>query len=104
MIRKTPIAIGTALAAAFAAGPGTAQQAAPLQVPAKSVPVPSDVAAKHAAQYIKAHRSQESVQRQFGAVVSNPKAKVVYNKAYAPPAPPAAGKAAPPATPAPKAG
>jgi len=71
---------------------------------AKSVPVPSDVAAKHAAQYIKAHRSQESVQRQFGAVVSNPKAKVVYNKAYAPPAPPAAGKAAPPATPAPKAG
>ena len=73
-------------------------------IESKVVPVPSDVAAKHAAQYIKAHRSQESVQRQFGAVVSNPKAKVVYNKAYAPPAPPAAGKAAPPATPAPKAG
>jgi len=72
----------------------------------KVVPVPSDVAAKHAAQYIKAQRSQESVRRQFGAVVSNPKAKVVYNKAYAPPAKPApaAGKAAPAATPAPKAG
>jgi len=73
-------------------------------IESKVVPVPSDVAAKHAAQYIKAHRSQESVQRQFGAVVSNPKAKVVYNKAYAPPAPPAAGKPAPAATPAPKAG
>ncbi|WP_246697004.1 hypothetical protein [Methylobacterium planeticum] len=43
MIRKTPIAIGTALVAALAASPVMAQQAAPLQVPAKSVPVPADV-------------------------------------------------------------
>jgi EpsD family peptidyl-prolyl cis-trans isomerase len=68
------------------------------------VPVPNDVAVKHATQYIKAQRSQESVRRQFGAIVSNPKAKVVYNKAYAPPAPPAPAKATPAATPAPKAG
>ena len=75
---------------------------------AREVPVPSDVATKHATQFIKAQRSQESVRRQFGAVVSNPKAKVVYNKNYAPPAAakpaPAAGKAAPAAAPAPKAG
>jgi len=68
------------------------------------VPVPNDVAVKHATQYIKAQRSQESVRRQFGAIVSNPKAKVVYNKAYAPPTPAAPAKAAPAATPAPKAG
>ena len=44
MIGKTTIAIGAVLAAALAAGPAAAQQqAAPLQVPAKSVPVPADV-------------------------------------------------------------
>jgi len=74
-------------------------------VETKSVPVPSDVAAKHAAQFIKSQRAQETVRRQFGAVISNPKAKVVYNKAYAPP-PPAKGKPAPggSAAPAGKAG
>jgi EpsD family peptidyl-prolyl cis-trans isomerase len=56
------------------------------------VPVPNDLAIKHATQFIKAQRAQETVRRQFGAVVSNPKAKVVYNKAYAPPPPPAKGK------------
>lgn len=72
----------------------------------KVVPLPNDVATKHATQYIKAHRAQELVRRQFGAIVSNPKAKVVYNKAYAPPAPPANGKPAPApaAAPAGKAG
>ncbi len=58
----------------------------------KVVPVPNDLATKHAAQFIKGQRAQESVRRQFGAVVANPKAKVVYNKAYAPPPPPAKGK------------
>jgi len=61
-------------------------------VDTKLVPVPNDVATKHATQYIKAQRAQESVRRQFGAVVSNSKTKVVYNKAYAPPPPPAKGK------------
>ena len=60
-------------------------------VDTKQVPVPADVATKHAIQYIKAQRAQEAVRRQFGAVVSNPKAKVVYNKAYAPPPPPPKG-------------
>lgn len=60
-------------------------------VDTKVVPVPNDVATKHAIQYIRAQRAQEAVRRQFGAVVSNSKTKVVYNKAYAPP-PPAKGK------------
>jgi hypothetical protein len=70
------------------------------------VPLPNDIAVKHATQYIKAQRAQEAVRRQFAGVVSNPKAKVVYNKAYAPPPAPAAGKPAPaaPAAPAGKAG
>jgi EpsD family peptidyl-prolyl cis-trans isomerase len=57
-----------------------------------AVPVPNDTATKHAAQLIKAQRAQDTVRRQFGAVVSNPKVKVVYNKAYAPPPPTAKGK------------
>jgi EpsD family peptidyl-prolyl cis-trans isomerase len=61
----------------------------------KVVPLPNDVAVKHATQVIKSQRAQDSVRRQFAAVVSNPKAKVVYNKAYAPPPPPAKGKPAP---------
>lgn len=61
-------------------------------VDTKVIPVPADVATKHAIQYIKAQRAQEAVRRQFGAVVSNPKTKVVYNKAYAPPPPPPKGK------------
>jgi monoterpene epsilon-lactone hydrolase len=44
MIGQTAIAIGAFLTAALAVGPAAAQQqAAPLQVPAKSVPVPTDV-------------------------------------------------------------
>jgi EpsD family peptidyl-prolyl cis-trans isomerase len=60
----------------------------------KVAPVPNDIAIKHATQFIKAQRAQEAVRRQFGSVISNPKAKVVYNKAYAPPPPPAKGKPA----------
>jgi EpsD family peptidyl-prolyl cis-trans isomerase len=60
----------------------------------KVAPVPNDIAVKHATQFIKAQRAQEAVRRQFGAVISNPKAKVVYNKAYAPPSPPVKGKPA----------
>lgn len=71
-------------------------------VDTKIVPVPNDIAAKHATQYIKAQRAQEAVRRQFAAVVANPKAKVVYNKAYAPPPAPPAAKPAP--APAGKAG
>jgi EpsD family peptidyl-prolyl cis-trans isomerase len=56
----------------------------------KAEPVPNDVAAKLAAQIIKSGQAQESVRRMFGAVVANhPKIKVVYNKAYVPPAAPA---------------
>jgi peptidyl-prolyl cis-trans isomerase C len=61
-------------------------------VDTKLVPLSSDVATKHAIQYIKAQRAQETVRRQFGSVVSNSKTKVVYNKAYAPPSPAAKGK------------
>lgn len=53
----------------------------------KVVPLPNGLAVKHATQVIKTQRGQESVRRQFAAVVSNPKAKVVYNKNYAPPSP-----------------
>ncbi len=67
----------------------------------KVVPVPNDLATKHATQFIKGQRAQDSVRRQFGMVVSNPKAKVVYNKAYAPPPPPAKGKPTQGGSPAP---
>ena len=60
----------------------------------KVVPVPNDVATKLASRYIKATQAQESVNRMFGSVVANhPKIKVVYNKAYEPPAAPAKGAA-----------
>lgn len=62
----------------------------------KVVPVPNDVATKLATRYIKGQQAQESVNRMFGSVIANhPKIKVVYNKAYEPPAPPAKGAAAP---------
>lgn len=61
---------------------------------AKVVPVPNDVAAKLAARYIKAGQAQESVNRMFSSAINNhPKIKVVYNKAFAPPAAPAKGPA-----------
>lgn len=58
----------------------------------KVLPVPDDEAAKLAARYIKAEQAQESVNRMFSSAIANhPKVKVVYNKAYAPPAAPAKG-------------
>ena len=61
----------------------------------KVVPLPADVANKLAARYVKGSLAQESVNRMFSSAVSNhPKVKIVYNKAYAPPAAPAKGAAA----------
>jgi len=61
---------------------------------AKVAPVPADVASKLAARYIKTNQAQESVNRMFSSAINNhPKVKVVYNKAYAPPAAPAKGSA-----------
>lgn len=58
-------------------------------IEAKPAPLPNDVASKHAAQAIKAQQAQESVKRMFGGAVSNhPDVKVLYNKAYEPPATP----------------
>jgi EpsD family peptidyl-prolyl cis-trans isomerase len=58
----------------------------------KVVPVPDDVANKLAVRYIKSSQAQESVNRMFSSAINNhPKVKVVYNKAYAPPAAPAKG-------------
>lgn len=60
----------------------------------KVEPVPNDVAAKLAARYIKTTQAEESVKRMFGSAIANhPKVKVVYNKAYEPPAAPAKGSA-----------
>lgn len=53
----------------------------------KVIPVPDAAAAKIAARNIKAQQAQESVRRMFGSVVSNPKIKIAYNKAYEPAAP-----------------
>lgn len=59
-------------------------------VESRVVPVPDNVAQQVATRNIKATQAQETVQRMFGAVVTNhPKIKVVYNKAYEPPPAPA---------------
>jgi len=64
-------------------------------IESKPAPMSDDAAAKHAAQAIKAQQAQESVSRMFGAAVTNhPKVKVLYNKAYEPPAAPAKAAAA----------
>lgn len=60
----------------------------------KLSPVPNDVASKHAAQVIKARQAQESVKRMFGAAANQSDVKVLYNKAYQPPAAPAKAAAA----------
>jgi EpsD family peptidyl-prolyl cis-trans isomerase len=59
-------------------------------------PVPDADAQKIAARSIKAQQGQDSVRRMFGSVVTNhPGTKVVYNPAYAPPAPANAAPAKP---------
>ena len=70
------------------------------------VPLPPQIATRHATQFLQATRSQEAVQRDFGAVLAQGKATVKFAKAYQPAKPPAkapAAKAAPaaPAAPAP---
>ncbi|HEX7886143.1 MAG TPA: hypothetical protein VF474_09215 [Phenylobacterium sp.] len=74
----------------------------------KTVPAPSNVANKHAADYLRATRVREAVGRRFGAAIAAAQKDVKYNKGYEPPKPPAkgaapAGKVAPPAKAAPAA-
>lgn len=64
-------------------------------------PVPENLAVQHATNYLKQTRTQESVQRQFGAVIQSGMKDVQYAKAFEPAKPPAKGapKAASPAAP-----
>ncbi len=64
-------------------------------------PVPDNLAVQHATNYLKQTRTQESVQRQFGAVIQSGMKDVQYSKAFEPAKPPAKGapKAANPAAP-----
>jgi len=57
------------------------------------VPFTGEDAIRHATQYMRAQRAEESVMRQFGSVVNQGKDDVKYNQAFAPPAPPAKAKA-----------
>jgi EpsD family peptidyl-prolyl cis-trans isomerase len=61
-------------------------------------PVNGDAATNYAMQLLRAQRTQETVGRQLGAILSKSAGKVRYNAAYQPPKPAAA--AAPAATPA----
>ncbi|MGZ6023563.1 MAG: hypothetical protein ACXWKU_01035 [Caulobacteraceae bacterium] len=64
-------------------------------VESKVIPVPDNIAQQYATRAIKATQAQETVRRMFGSVVTNhPKVKVVYNKAYEPPADAPAAKGA----------
>lgn len=56
-------------------------------------PVPNDLAIRHATNYLKQTRVQETVQRQFGSVVQAGLKEVQYAKAFEPPKPPAKGAA-----------
>jgi peptidyl-prolyl cis-trans isomerase C len=70
---------------------------------ARVEPVANDAATRHATEYLRRTRVQETVQRQFGSVVAQGMKSVTYAKGYGPPAPPKApAKAAapPPAAPA----
>jgi EpsD family peptidyl-prolyl cis-trans isomerase len=70
---------------------------------ARVTPLPNDVAAKHATQYLTAVRTREAIRRQFGAALAARRDEVKYAKAYQPTKPPAkapAGKAAPAQAPA----
>lgn len=65
-------------------------------------PVANDLAIRHATEYLRRTRIQETMQRQFGSVVTQGLKTVTYAKGYGPPKP--AGKpAATGAAPAPKA-
>lgn len=60
---------------------------------ARVEPVANDAATRHATEYLRRTRVQETVQRQFGSVVAQGMKGVTYAKGYGPPAAPA--KAAP---------
>jgi len=60
-------------------------------------PVDAATANRHAAAYLRAARTQEAMSRRLGPVVFQGMKTVKYNKAYQPPKPPAAAKAAAPA-------
>jgi EpsD family peptidyl-prolyl cis-trans isomerase len=64
-------------------------------------PVPDDIAKRHAAEYIRRTRIQQSVNRQFSFVVQSGLKEVKYAKGYEPPKPAAAKPAATGATSAP---
>lgn len=53
-------------------------------------PVANDAATRHATEYLRRTRVQETVQRQFGSVVAQGMKGVTYAKGYEPPAPPKA--------------
>lgn len=59
----------------------------------KTVPVPNNVAVKHATDYLRATRVREAVGRRFGSTVAAGRKDVKYNKAYEPPKPAAKGAA-----------
>lgn len=64
-------------------------------VDSRVIPVPDKAAEDIATRSIKQTQAQETVRRMFGSVVTNhPKVKVVYNKAYEPPADAGAAKPA----------
>jgi len=65
-------------------------------VSAEVVPVPHDVAVKHATQYLKAKRTQEAIARKFQGEIAAAKEEVKYSKAYAPPPAKAPAKTAVP--------
>lgn len=64
-------------------------------------PPPSDIATRHATEFLRRSRIQEAVNRQFGSAVQQGLKNVKYAKGYEPPKP--AGAAAKPATSAPAA-
>ena len=66
-------------------------------------PAPSNIAERHATEYLRRSRIQEAVNRQFGAVVQQGMKEVKYAKGYEPPKPAATSPkpAAAPASPSP---
>jgi EpsD family peptidyl-prolyl cis-trans isomerase len=63
-------------------------------------PVPNDLAVRHATEFLRRQRVQETVNRQFGSVVQQGLKEVKYAKGYEPPKPAAKAPANPGAAPA----
>ena len=66
----------------------------------RSDPVANNLAVRHASNYLKQNRMQQSVQRQFGSIVQAGLKEVQYAKAYEPAKPPAKAAARAPIPPA----